>query len=113
MHLSVTIQLNGSPFGVRNEGGILEHTLHALEISCLPGDIPNKITLDVEDMHLGDAFHVSDIEAVNFEILSDMSSTVVHVVTPKVVAVVEEEEIEEELVEGEEGAEPEVIGEEE
>ncbi len=113
MHLSVSIQLIGSPFGVRNEGGILEHTLHALEISCLPADIPGKITLDVEDMHLGDAFHVSDIEAVNFEILSDMSSTVVHVVTPKVVAVVEEEEIEEELVEGEEAAEPEVIGEEE
>jgi len=113
MHLSVAIQLKGSPYGVRNEGGILEHTLHALEISCLPTDIPDKIIIDVEDMHLGDAFHVSDIEANNFEILSDMSSTVVHVVTPKVVVEVEEEEVEEELVEGEESAEPEVIGEEE
>lgn len=115
IHSSVPVHLEGAPEGVRNEGGILEHLMHKIEIFCFPADIPERITVDVTDLHLGDAVHVSDIEAANFEILSDMSSTVVHVVTPKVIKVAEEEIPEEELEEEEveEPAEPEVIGEEE
>ncbi len=116
IHLSVPIRLTGIPEGVKNEGGILEHVLHALEIVCLPADIPVSITFDVTDLHMGDSIHVSDVEAGNYEILSDISSTVVHVIAPKVIKAVEEEEeveIEEMVEEGEEPTEPEVIGEEE
>ena len=114
IHLSVPVYLEGVPEGVRNEGGILEHLMHKIEIFCIPADIPERITIDVTNLHLGDAVHVSDIEAANFEILSDMSSTLVHIVTPKVITVEEEEIPEEELEEEVEGpAEPEVIGEEE
>ena len=114
IHLSVPVYLEGVPEGVRNEGGILEHLMHKIEIFCIPADIPERITIDVTNLHLGDAVHVSDIEAANFEILSDMFSTLVHIVTPKVITVEEEEIPEEELEEEVEGpAEPEVIGEEE
>ena len=113
IHLSIPIRLKGLPTGVKNEGGILEHNLHALEIECLPVDIPDSITFDVSELHLGDSIHVSDIEEKNFEILTEKSTTVVHVITPRVIVEVEEE-VEEELIEeGEEAEGPEVIGEEE
>lgn len=110
IHLSVPIRLTGIPEGVKNEGGILEYNLHSVEIMCLPTNIPETITLDVSSMHLGDSIHVSDISAEHFEILSELSATIVHVVAPKVVKAAEEVV---EVVEGGEPAEPEVIGEEE
>lgn len=109
IHLSVPIRLSGVPEGVKNEGGILEHTLHSLEIFCLPTNIPDTIVLDVSNLHLGYSIHVKDIPASNFEILTELSATVVHVVAPKVVKVEEEVEA---AVEGVEPAEPEVVGEE-
>ena len=109
IHLSVPIRLSGVPEGVKNEGGILEHTLHSLEILCLPTNIPDTIILDVNNLHLGDSIHVKDIPASNFEILTELFATVVHVVAPKIVKVAEEVE---EIIEGAEPAEPEVIGEE-
>ena len=113
IHLAIPIRLTGLSTGVKNEGGILEHNLHTLEVVCLPADIPESITLDVSELALGDGIHVSDIEENNFEILIDKSATVVHVVAPRVVIEVEEE-VEEELLDEEGEAEgPEVIGEEE
>src|SRR2546428_318556 len=38
--VSVPVELVGEPEGVRLDGGILDHTLRALEIECLPTDIP-------------------------------------------------------------------------
>lgn len=109
--LSVPIRLEGVPEGVKNEGGILEHVMHTLNINCLPTDIPSQITLDVSDLNLGGIIHVKDIPAENFEILDEQERTVVHVVAPKVSKVAEEEG-EEEIMGLEEAAEPEVIGEE-
>ena len=112
IHVKVPVHLEGTPWGVKNEGGILENTMHTIDVSCLPGDIPESIVFDVSEMRIGDVFHVRNITAENFEILSDKDDTVVHVVAPKVVAVAEVEEgvEEEELAELEEPTEPEVIG---
>ena len=110
IHVTIPIYLEGTPEGVKNEGGIIEHIMHTLEIKCIPSEIPEEIILDVTPMHIGDVIHVKDIEQENFEIISDPERTVVHVIVPKVVTV---EEIEEEISEEEEAeeiAEPEVIG---
>ena len=109
IHLSVPVHLTGIPEGVKNEGGILEHSMHTLEILCLPTNIPEHITVDVSALHLGDAIHVGDIEAKDFEFISEKSGTIVHIIAPKIVKVVEEAPPEE----GELPPEPEVIGEEE
>jgi len=110
IHVMVPIHLEGMPEGVKNEGGIIEHVMHALEIKCLPSEIPKEIILDVAPMHIGDVIHVRDVKLENSEIISDLERTIVHVIAPKVVVV---EEIEEEIAEEEEAegiAEPEVIG---
>jgi len=112
IHVEIPIHLEGTPEGVRNEGGIIEHIMHTLEIRCFPTDIPEKITFDVTTLHIGDVIHVKDIKQENFEIIPDPERTVIHIIPPRVVVVEEVEEEIAEVVEGEieEAAEPEVIG---
>ena len=56
----VPVRLIGNPVGVR-EGGILEHLLHRLDVECLPKDLPEEITLDINELALDRALHVSDL----------------------------------------------------
>jgi large subunit ribosomal protein L25 len=56
----VPIRLIGNPIGVK-EGGILESLLHALEVECLPKDLPEEITLDINELALDRALHVRDL----------------------------------------------------
>ena len=44
--VEVPIKLVGAPIGVR-DGGVIQHTLHSLEVECLPVNIPSHI--DVEN----------------------------------------------------------------
>ena len=103
MHVTIPIHIVGIPFGVKNEGGILEHILHTVEILCLPVDIPENIKVDVANIHTGESIHVKDLAREKFEILAEPEAIVVHVVAPKIAAVEEPTEVG--------TAEPEVIGE--
>ena len=111
IHVSVPVHLEGIPDGVKNDAGIVEHTMHTLDIKCLPQDIPDNIKIDISLLKIGDAIHVRDIPQENFEFISEPDRTIVHVIAPKVVLAEEEEGAAEELEEEmEETAEPEVIG---
>ncbi len=44
------------------EGGVLDVVHHEIEVECLPTDIPEKITVSVKAMKIGDAIHVKDLE---------------------------------------------------
>ena len=48
--------------GVKEQGGVIEHTLTDVEISCLPANLPEYIELDVSAMELNDILHLSDIK---------------------------------------------------
>lgn len=110
IHVTVPVHITGTAFGVKNEGGIVEHMLHAIDVLCLPSDIPEIMTLDISDLRLGGAIHVGDIPSEKFEILTDEKSVVVHIIAPRAVKA-EEGEGEEEILAAEGGAaEPEVIG---
>ncbi len=43
------------------EGGILDVVHHEIEVECLPTQIPEKIEVDIKEMKIGDAIHVSDL----------------------------------------------------
>ena len=92
--------------GVKSGGGVVSRIMTELEISCLPGDLPEYIDVDLADVELGETIHLSDIvlpEGVEiYALLSggDASASVVTVSLPKGITE-EEEELEEEL----EGAE--------
>src|SRR5438045_2695603 len=40
----------------------LEQNLRALAIECLPRDLPDKITVDVSELNIGNSIHVRDIK---------------------------------------------------
>jgi len=47
--------------GVKTEGGIIQHQITDVEISCLPGDIPEYIEVDMAEVIIGQIVHLSDI----------------------------------------------------
>lgn len=93
LHTHVSIELVGSPVGVR-EGGVLEHTIYDVDIECLPKDIPEHITIDVSALERGQSLHIRDIQPPEgVVILNSADQTVVSIAIPK--------QVEEETDEGE------------
>jgi len=86
-------------------GGIFQELRSELEITCLPTDIPDQIEVDISNLEIGDAIHVSDLKLGNLKIEADVTTTICSVSAPK--------KVEEVVVPTEEGveetAEPEVI----
>jgi large subunit ribosomal protein L25 len=48
--------------GVKDQGGIIEHSLTDVEVSCLPANLPEYLELDVSGMQLNEILHLSDIK---------------------------------------------------
>jgi len=60
LRITVPVVLTGTAIGVK-EGGLLDLAHHELHIECLPGNIPDSITIDVSDLKIAHSIHVSDI----------------------------------------------------
>ncbi len=101
--VSVPLHLTGTPDGVKNHGGILQHILREIEVECLPTDIPENIEVDVSDVGLNQTLSIADIKTEKYDILNE-AETIIATVSPPRVSETEESEVEEE------SAEPEVIG---
>lgn len=87
LHTSVVVESIGEPSGVKNFGGLLEHSLRQIQISCLPKDLPEIITVDVSALNIGDAIHVRDIQLpAGVTALDDGALTVFLVAAPTVTA---------------------------
>ena len=81
--LAVPIRLIGIPDGVRNFGGVLDHSLREVEIEVLPGDIPEHVELDVTALTIGHSLFVRDISIPKARILNDPDTPVCTVVAPR------------------------------
>ena len=104
--VTVAIELEGKPIGVKDEDGMLDHITREVIVTCLPGNIPGHISVDVSGMHLGDTVLAKDLvlpEGVRLEFDEDRVICSVHAKAHL--------ELEEGEADEEEGAlEPEVIG---
>jgi len=58
----VPLEAVGVANGVKNFGGLLEQSLRSLSIECLPRDLPDRISVDVSALNIGDSIHVRDIQ---------------------------------------------------
>jgi large subunit ribosomal protein L25 len=97
--ITVQVEPTGKCKGAES-GGLLQLIRYELDVSCLPGDIPGKIEVDVSDLDIGDSLHVEEIDVgEKVKLVYDSNFTVVTVVAP---TVEEEEVVEEELEEAEE-----------
>ena len=100
--IHVPVTLVGESLAVKEGRGILDHTMRQLEVRCLPGDIPERIDVDISTLEVKHAIHVSDISAGKLEILDNPDRPVVEVLQPTLFV---EPEVEGEEIEGEEVAE--------
>jgi large subunit ribosomal protein L25 len=107
LHTEVPIKLVGTPVGVEVYKGILEVMHRTVNILCLPMNVPDYIEVDVSNLNIGDAAHISDITPPEgVEITDSMDITLAAVVGSSAgAAEASEEEGEEEVVASEEESE--------
>ena len=104
IRVEVRVELRGTAPGVE-EGGVLAQLVHTVEVECLAREIPEEIKVDVRQLHLEQAIHVSDLEMPpGVQVLAEPEVVVVHV-TKKLE---EEAVVPEEAVAG--PVEPEIVG---
>ncbi len=103
IEVKVPLKFVGEAYGVKTQGGLIEHDMRELTVRCLPGDIPHEITVDVTNLKIGDSIRVKDLKRDKIEIKEDAERIVASVITAK-------EEVVEKAAATPEGAqEPEVI----
>lgn len=107
LSIEVPVTVAGTAKGVK-DGGILQHILHKLEVSCLPRYIPDHIEINVENLEINHSIHVKDVSLPNVSIVENENSAVVAVVPPTVLK--EPEPVAAATAEALAPAEPEVIG---
>ena len=84
----VPVHLIGTPDGVRNSGGVLDHSIREMEIEVFPGDIPPSIDIDVSQLTIGHSIYVRDVSVPKVKILNDPNIPVCSVVAPRAEEVV-------------------------
>jgi large subunit ribosomal protein L25 len=104
IEVTVRIELEGEPEGVREGGGVLEQLLREVEIRCRPSIIPDSISVDVSGLGVHEMLHVSDLPVgEDITVLTDPEAAVA------TVSVVREEAVEA-IAPETDAVEPEVIG---
>jgi large subunit ribosomal protein L25 len=98
--VEVPVTLVGMAIGAR-DGGVVDFVLHKLEVECLPKYMPEHIEVDITNLHIGEALHVSDLNIENVKFLGAQDATIVAVTQPRVAT--------ETAAEAAAAAEPEVI----
>jgi large subunit ribosomal protein L25 len=90
--VTVPAVLRGEAKGVKQQGGLVDFVQRAIEIECLPGDIPEHVDVDLTELLIGQAVRVRDV-AVNvpWTAVSDPETMLVHVVAPRAVETPAEE----------------------
>jgi large subunit ribosomal protein L25 len=79
--------------GVKVAGGLVQHVISDLEVSCLPKDLPEFIEVDLGELQAGHSLHLSSIklpEGVEAVVAKGEDPTVATVVIPRVMTAEEE-----------------------
>ncbi len=104
IEMTVPIHLLGEPEALKEEGAVLTQAMREIKVLCEPANTPDSIDVDVTGLTSEHAVHVSDLKVgPGIEIHESPDTVVASIV------IVKEVELEPQV---EEGAEPEVVGEE-
>lgn len=104
--VTVPLELRGEAPGSKL-GGIVEHHVYDVEIECPAGEIPEKLSVSINELGVGDSILLSEVALPEHVKALTPPETVVANCQQAQVPLSEEEE---ELEEAAGGAEPEVIG---
>ncbi len=59
--VTVSIELKGTAVGT-TEGGVIQFITHEIEMECPAAAIPDKLVINITDLHLNKSIHVSDVK---------------------------------------------------
>ena len=95
IHMSVPLHFVNAEIspGVKIAGGLVEHVMKELEISCLPKDLPEFIEVDLASLQAGHSLHLSNLKlpsGVEAIVAKGEDPTVATIVIPKVLTAEEE-----------------------
>ena len=78
------------------KGGMLEQKISQFEVECLPKDLPEEISINIEELAMGTSIHVGDVDLPEgVKVLEAENRTIVVVTAPKAEVVESDEEGEE------------------
>ena len=84
IRVEVPLKFTGRAIGIAN-GGILQPLERAIEVECLPLEIPESVEVDVTEVDIHDVIHVSKLKFTgNFKPIFDTDYPVVTVLPPTV-----------------------------
>jgi large subunit ribosomal protein L25 len=96
IHMKVPLHFvnaESSP-GVKEQGGVVNHVLNELDVTCFPDDLPEYVEVDLGGMSVGNSVHARDLKlpkGVEAVLHKDENPVVATVVVPQLVT--EEEEV--------------------
>jgi large subunit ribosomal protein L25 len=84
--ITVNVELHevGDSVGV-HAGGVVQHHLREVEIQALPGDVPERIEVDITPLQIGDSLRVGDLSFPSgVDVLTEADTMVIAVIEPAV-----------------------------
>jgi large subunit ribosomal protein L25 len=79
IRISVPVTTTGEAKGVKVQGGLLEVITRAIEIECLPDEIPDKFVVDVTELMIGQAKRASDVAlSGSMKLVSSADTVIAH-----------------------------------
>jgi len=76
VRVAVGIVIKGVPKGAV-KGGVLTQAVHTIHVECLPTQIPDKITIDVEPLDLDQMLHVKEVKLPDGVVSTDSPDQVI------------------------------------
>jgi large subunit ribosomal protein L25 len=61
VRVTVPVELVGTAYGVKTEGGLLDFVTREIHLECLPADIPKRVECDVTAVHVGQHVEARDL----------------------------------------------------
>lgn len=85
IEVNIPLHITGIAPGVKLSGGVLEHILREVRVSCLAKDIPKFINVDVSSLEINHLLAVKDLQKIDgVSILTDPNSIIVNIVSPTI-----------------------------
>jgi large subunit ribosomal protein L25 len=81
LRVAVPVITSGEAKGVKVQGGLLEVISRAVEIECVPDEIPEHFTVDVTELMIGQSKRASDVALTgSMKLVSSPDTVIAHVV---------------------------------
>lgn len=98
VHLPIHYINEETAKGVKQQGGVIHHDMIEVEVECLPRDLPEYLEVDVAELGMDEAVHLSEVPLPEGVVIPSMGHDSEHdpaVVSIHAPRVMEEEEPEE------------------